>query len=93
MKDRLEIATLGGIALRRNGRPVVGLASRKVKALLIFLACTGKDQPRETLATLFWGGSPQDKAMASLRVALSNLKKNLGPFLTITRTTAGINPA
>lgn len=93
MKDRLEIATLGGIALRCNGRPVVGLASQKVKALLIFLACTGKDQPRETLATLFWGDSPQAKAMASLRVALSNLKKNLGTFLTITRTTVGINPA
>ncbi|UCG25247.1 MAG: tetratricopeptide repeat protein [Chloroflexota bacterium] len=29
--------------------------------------------------------------MASLRVALSNLKKNLGTFLTITSTAAGIN--
>jgi DNA-binding SARP family transcriptional activator len=35
----LEISTLGGLSIRHDGEPVTGLASRKVEALLVYLAC------------------------------------------------------
>jgi predicted ATPase/DNA-binding SARP family transcriptional activator len=83
----LEISTFGGLVLRRNGEPLVGLASRKAEALLIYLACTGRPQPRDLLATLLWDGRSQEQAMGNLRVLLSSLRNKLSPHLIITRQT------
>ncbi|MEM8863183.1 MAG: BTAD domain-containing putative transcriptional regulator, partial [Chloroflexota bacterium] len=44
------------------------------------------------LAGLFWDDLPQQKAMGNLRVLLANLRKELEPYVTITRKTAAINP-
>src|SRR5438034_186110 len=54
MADRLEIVTLGGLAIRRNGRLLTGFVSRKAEALLVYLACTGREHARESLADLLW---------------------------------------
>jgi DNA-binding SARP family transcriptional activator len=88
----LEISTLGGLSIRLAGESVSGLASRKVEALLVYLACSGRAQRREVLAELFWEERTQSQAMSNLRVALSSLRKQLGPYVTITRDTVGVNP-
>jgi DNA-binding SARP family transcriptional activator len=88
----LKISTLGGLSIRLAGEPVTGLASRKVEALLVYLACTGRTHPREVLAELFWEERAQTQAMANLRVALSSLRKHLEPYVTITREAVALDP-
>jgi DNA-binding SARP family transcriptional activator len=88
----LEITTLGGLSIHRDGQPVPSLHSRKAQALLVYLAVTARPQPREVLADLLWEEFSQKKAMNNLRVVLSNLRKHLGNHLLITRDTAAMNP-
>lgn len=88
----LHIKTLGGLSITHNGRPLTSLASRKTGALLVYLACTGREHPRDVLADMLWDGRTQQQAMANLRVVLSSLRKEVGTFLTISRTTAAIKP-
>jgi DNA-binding SARP family transcriptional activator/predicted ATPase len=87
----LRIKTLGRVAIERDGLVVTDLASRKAEALLIYLACTGRQHPREVLADLLWDDRSQRQAMANLRVVLSSLRKTLGPYLSISRSTAAID--
>ena len=47
MSGGLRITTLGGLSIQRDSKPVSGLASRKVEALLVYLACTGREQRRQ----------------------------------------------
>jgi len=70
MGDLLCIHTFGGLALEHNGRPITGFHSRKVEALLVYLACTGRPHPREVLAELRWpqrgaSGSPSSAQIDS----------------------------
>ena len=44
------IHTFGGLAAEHSERPITGFHSRKVEALLVYLACTGRPHPREVLA-------------------------------------------
>ncbi|MFW6063873.1 MAG: ABC transporter substrate-binding protein, partial [Chloroflexota bacterium] len=44
----------------------------------------------EVLAELLWDDRSQRQALANLRVVLSTLRKEVGPFVEITRTTASI---
>ncbi|MFW6097768.1 MAG: ATP-binding protein [Chloroflexota bacterium] len=87
----LRIETLGGLAIERDGAAVDDLASSKAEALLVYLACTGREHPREVLAELLWDDRSQRQALANLRVVLSSLRKEVGPFVSITRSTAAIN--
>ncbi len=91
-ESSLEIFTLGGLRILLDGERVTGLSSRKVEALLIYLAITNRPQPRESLAELLWDDFTQSKAMNNLRVVLSNLRKHFGDFLNITRDSVSINP-
>lgn len=67
----------------------VKLATRKVEALALYLACEHRIHQREHVASLFWGEMPQTRMMANLRFALSSLRKQLGPYLSVTRKTIG----
>jgi adenylate cyclase len=87
MEELLEIKTLGGLRIQLGAQPVTGFTSRKVDALLVYLACTGRHQSRDLLADLLWEGVTQERAMGSLRVALHSLRKQLAPYLTVTRDT------
>ncbi|MEM7114813.1 MAG: BTAD domain-containing putative transcriptional regulator [Chloroflexota bacterium] len=89
---KLELHTLGGLRIVRNGEPLTQLSSRKVEGLLIYLACVGRSQPREVVAELLWDDFAQSRAMNNLRVVLSNLRKHVGDFVTITRETVALNP-
>jgi DNA-binding SARP family transcriptional activator len=90
--SQLQISTLGGLTLFLKGERVTGLASRKVEALLVYLACTGRAQTREVLAEMFWEQRSQSRAMSNLRVVLSSLRKHLGPYVAITRESISLNP-
>jgi WD40 repeat protein/DNA-binding SARP family transcriptional activator len=92
MDASLEIYTLGGVRILHAGEPVSGLSTRKAEALLIYLASTRRQQPREVLADLFWDERTQSQAMGNLRGVLTNLRQVLGDTLLITRDQAGINP-
>jgi DNA-binding SARP family transcriptional activator len=83
MSDQLQINSLGGVSLKIDGQPVTGLALRKAEALLIYLAMSGRAQPREVLTDLLWDDLPQERAMANLRVVLSSLRKSVGEFVDI----------
>ncbi|RME71589.1 MAG: hypothetical protein D6784_14935, partial [Chloroflexi bacterium] len=91
--ERLEIFTFGGLRLVRNGQPVANTGSRRVEALLAYLACADRPQPRELLADLLWDDRPQQQAMSNLRTVLSGLRKHFGPFVSITRAAVEMTPA
>ena len=88
----LEIATLGGLSILRDGKPVTELATRKVEALLIYLTCTGRTHAREVLAELLWEERALKRALGNLRVALTSLRKHVGEYLIITRDTVALDP-
>jgi class 3 adenylate cyclase len=57
----------------------IDVGSRKLCALLAFLACTAPEpQGRERLMTLLWGSHFEAQAKQNLRQALSRLRKLLG---------------
>lgn len=85
MPKQLEIYTLGNLSIRLDETAVSKLASRKAEALLVYLACNPRPHPRETLATMFWDDSPQQRALANLSVLLSSLRKSVGDFLATSR--------
>ena len=89
--SRLALYLLGPPRFERNDRPVE-LRSRKVVALMAYLTVTGRDHSRDALATLLWPEHDQSRARASLRRALSTIKKELGPdWLEVDRESAGLN--
>jgi predicted ATPase/DNA-binding SARP family transcriptional activator len=92
MSDSLEIYTLGRLEIRRNGITVVGIPTRKVEALLVYLACTGRPHSREQVAELLWDDRAQAQSLTNLRATLSRLNEQLAPFLLITRKAVAIRP-
>jgi len=90
--DLLRIFTLGGLRLLRGDEPVARFETRKAEALLVYLACNRRAHPREMLADLLWDERSQDQALSNLRGVLTSLKKQLEPYLTITRESVALNP-
>ena len=88
----LEIRTLGGLSIKQDGETLPPFDARKVEALLVYLACTGRPQSREVLADLLWDELSQSRALANLRVVLDSLRQRLAPYLEITRTTVALGP-
>jgi WD40 repeat protein/DNA-binding SARP family transcriptional activator len=88
----LEITTLGGLSIQRDGELVTRLSTRKVQALLVYLACTRRTQVREVLAEMLWEERTPERALGNLRVALTRLRQQVGDYLTITRDTVVIDP-
>jgi len=91
MSDLLKITTLGGLSIQRGSTPVAGFVSRKVDALLIYLACERREHPREMLAELLWDDLAANRAMANLRMVLSSLQTQLADYVIVTRQTVTLN--
>jgi DNA-binding SARP family transcriptional activator len=87
----LRINTLGGLAITRDGEAVTQLGTRKVAALLVYLAYTERAYAREVLAELLWEERTPRRALGNLRVALTSLRKHLGDYVLITHDTVAIN--
>ncbi|HEX5058775.1 MAG TPA: AAA family ATPase [Kofleriaceae bacterium] len=71
-KAGLEIRLFGELVVARDGQPLTLPASKKTRALLAYLAATGKPQLRERLCTLLWDGP--DDPRAALRWSLTKLR-------------------
>lgn len=87
----LHINALGGLTLSYGGQVVAGLPSRKMEALLLYLAYTGHQHAREHLADLFWSDVGIDQALGNLRVVLTRLRKVFPALLRVTRQTVGLD--
>ncbi|VAW03739.1 transcriptional regulator, CadC [hydrothermal vent metagenome] len=68
----LEIKTIGPFEIRRADTIIALPSSRKTRALLAYLAITGKRHSRQNLCELFWDGT--DDPLAGLRWSLSKLR-------------------
>jgi DNA-binding SARP family transcriptional activator len=93
------IHLLGTFQVLRDGQPVTGFESDKVRALLAYLVEeVEQPQRRELLAGLLWPNMPERQAKRNLRRALMNLRDAIGdrrttpPFLRISRTKIQFNP-
>ncbi len=75
---RWSFRFFGPFVAERNGVPLQGFRSNKVRALLAFLAVhPDRPWPRSSLADLLWADHPDRTARSNLRNALSNLHRVL----------------
>src|SRR5215468_6861358 len=91
---RLDVTVLGGFLARLRGEPLT-LPTKKTQALLAYLALpVGHAHPRDKLANLLWGETPDASARNSFRQALFILRKALAPaddLLRIEGDTVALN--
>ena len=106
--ELLSIRTLGGLAIRLDTpdgmHPAPGLdaphvrsqtitfETRTVEALLVYLACLGRPVARDILAELLWPERTQAQARANLSLALHRLRRQLAPYLLVSRQSVALNP-
>ncbi len=83
---KLSVELLGAVTIRLDGK-LVSFASRKAEAIFIYLICQQRPFSRESLAYIFWDESNPAQAMANLRKTLTDLRKNVDEFLSISRQT------
>src|SRR5918999_2636529 len=74
-KRGMQLQLLGPLAVRRGGEPVALPASRKVRALLAYLALAPLPVPRSQLCELLW--DVPDDPRGELRWSLSKLRRIL----------------
>ena len=86
--ESLAIRVLG-IPEIRLGEQQLSFRTRKVLALLVYLAVEQGMHSRESLKALLWPESSQSGAAATLRTTLSRLRKALGPVGDILITEGG----
>lgn len=87
----MELRLLGPMALLRDGKPMALPASRKTRALLAYLAVSGKPERRERLCHLFW--ETPDDPRGALRWSLSKLRGLFGDAIIADRETARLDAA
>lgn len=90
MSPRLDVKLLGTVTFLLNGQPVTSVPTRAAQALLIYLLHQPHPVERERLIDMFYQASTPKQAAANLRSTLSRLRKELDPFLVVTRQTVGI---
>lgn len=73
MPATLQLHVLGELRVTRGGAAVALPASKKTRALLAYLALTGRPHRRERLCEIFW--DLPDDPRGSLRWALSKIRK------------------
>jgi len=74
----LHLSLLGGFECSSAAGAPLAFPTRKVRALLAYLAANGaQSHGRGKLAALLWGGQAEAEARANLRKALSRLRETL----------------
>lgn len=89
--ENLQIRCLGGFRAILGGNLLTAFHSNKARALLCYLAVTGRPHSRSALAGLLWRDLNEANARANLRKVLTNLRRLVGSYLSITRHEAGVN--
>ncbi|GAB4431869.1 MAG: hypothetical protein OHK0015_18790 [Chloroflexi bacterium OHK40] len=74
----LRLQLFGPPVVQQENGSVTQFKSRKVEALLYFLAVTPGQHRRSFLANLLWSEWAEEKALSNLRYALWNLRQVLG---------------
>lgn len=92
MPDELRLTLLGKPQLTLGGAPVIGFTYRKSLALLFYLAVTGRPHSRDTLIGLLWPETTEANARSNLRKTLTDLRRQVAPFLDITRHEIAFDP-
>jgi DNA-binding SARP family transcriptional activator len=88
----LVLRLCGNVALCSADRvPIAPPLGAKTVGLLAFLALEPGPHRREELTALLWGDSPEEKARASLRQALTHLREALGDTLRVDRATVELD--
>jgi DNA-binding SARP family transcriptional activator len=83
----LVLRLCGDVVLRASGAPIEPPLGAKTLGLLAYLAMEPGAHRREEVTALLWGDSPEEKARASLRQALTHLRDALGDALRVDRST------
>ncbi len=91
MSSLLEIRALGGLTIHWNGARLARFESRKMEALLVYLAYTGQSQSREFLGELLWDDRTQKQSLANLRLLLHRLRPTV-ELVTTRRTVSAAQP-
>jgi DNA-binding SARP family transcriptional activator/TolB-like protein len=79
VQSRIHLELIGGFRLLIDGQPQ-RIKNRKAQALIAYLALApGLSESRERLAGLLWSESSEEKARASLRQTLHDLRVVLDP--------------
>jgi TolB-like protein len=73
----LHVRLLGGFECRSAAGDPIGFPTRKVRALMAYLAAVGQAQRREKLAAMLWDERAETQARADLRKSLSRLRQAL----------------
>ena len=92
----LRVRLAGSLALESDGREIPLPPSRRARALLAYLAAHPGPHARGELAARFWPDVLDESARTSLRAALSELRRALGPEaerLVATRETVALDGA
>lgn len=74
MTSLFRLQLLGPLQLDRDGEPIHGFKSRKVAALLGYLAVESRPIPRSYLVELFWPDQSESRGRNNLSQALHNLQ-------------------
>jgi DNA-binding SARP family transcriptional activator len=75
----LCVRLLGGLELEVDGEALPPPVGRPARALLAWLALHAGEQPRSAVAAALWPDVLDSSARASLRTALSAVRRSLGP--------------
>jgi DNA-binding SARP family transcriptional activator/tetratricopeptide (TPR) repeat protein len=92
----LEVRLAGGLALRAGGAEIAPPASRRARSVLAYLALNPGAHTRSQLAARFWPDVLDESARTSLRAALTELRRALGPaadHVVATRGTVALDGA
>jgi DNA-binding SARP family transcriptional activator len=89
--NNLQLRLFGSPSIVLDGELLTSIKSAKAQGLLYYLAVTQQSHTRLSLATLLWGEFPDSAARGNLRKALQPLRKYLGDFLTIERSSLTIH--
>lgn len=86
----LHFNLLGNVVVKL-GQDEVVLETAKARALLIYLALTGRPQQRAHLVDLLWSEMPEASARRNLTTTLASLRKRLAPYLLVGSDTIAFN--
>jgi len=87
----MKIQLLGAPAVRLPNHLTPTFKTAKGEGLFYYLAVTRQPHTRIQLATLFWGDMPEKNARVSLSKALSDLREQVGDYVTISTQTVVFN--
>lgn len=89
---QVRIALLGQPFVMVGEQRIDSLLAEKTIVMLAYLATEGSNHTRQALAGLLWGGMPEARAQANLRMAIYTLQKHAPGLLQVDRRSLAIAP-